>query len=101
MMLTSEELHRLRQRLAEELRAPVKARAIRAIRVNSAQHWQPPLIIEVGRICRHLEKGAPPEKVMAILESTTFMVCTSGRGLLEGSSPYFFAREDVRQVVEY
>jgi hypothetical protein len=53
--------------------------------------------IEVGRTYSELEPGSPLEKVLAIFESVSFLVCTERRGIAEGL-PYFFAREDVRRV---
>jgi hypothetical protein len=98
-MLSPEEFNRLRESLEKSLHAKIKARRIRAIFVNSALHWQPPMWVRVGEYGEHLEKEAPAEKVIAILESISFLVCTETRGT-EESPPYFFAREDVRRVVE-
>ena len=99
MMLSQDEFDRLRERLEKSLHAKIKPRRIRAIFVNSAYHWQPPMWVRVDEYCENLEKDAPPEKVIAILESISFLVCTETRGT-EESPPYFFAREDVRRVVE-
>ncbi|MBD3404455.1 hypothetical protein GF420_16305 [candidate division GN15 bacterium] len=97
-MLTHEEIEQVRMRLEETVKGRIKPRRIRAIDVNSSQHWQPPLHIEVGRRCAHLEKDAPVEEVLAIFESTAFMVCTQSRGV-DTPLPYYFSREDVRRVV--
>jgi hypothetical protein len=72
-------------------------REIKSIEVNPTQQALPPLRVEVGTVCSNLEPGAAPELVLAIFESTVFMVCTPTRGAGEGL-PYFFAREDVRRV---
>lgn len=98
-MLAEEEFDRLRESLEKTLHAEIKPRRIEAIFVNSAYHWQPPMWVRVGEYCEHLEKDAPPERVVAILESISFLVCTETRGT-EKSPPYFFAREDVRRVIE-
>jgi hypothetical protein len=76
---------------------PVKDRRIKAIQVNPSHHSLPPLYIEVGKVCSHLEPDAEPEKVLAIFETTVFLVCTPKRGGGKGL-PYFFAREDVHKV---
>ena len=97
-MLTNEELIALRQNLEKTLKSQIKPRTIKAIRVNSAYHWQPPMLIEVGRSVPNLEPDAPAQEILAIFESVSFMVCTATRGVGD-TPPYFFAREDVRQVV--
>ena len=55
------------------------------------------MLIEVGKTYRDLEYDAPPDRVLAIFESTTFLVCSQSRGI-EGGIPYFFSKEDVRRV---
>jgi hypothetical protein len=99
MMPSDYDIDELRRQLEPSLRAPVKPKRIKAIRVNSAQHWQPAMWIEVGKPCSNLERDSSPQQVLAIFESTTFIVCTPGHGV-GGGSPYFFSREDVRRVVE-
>lgn len=91
------EREQIRKYLEDDLDIKVKERLIRAINVNPSQHAQPPLHIVVGEVCAHLEPDAPPEKVLAIFDATTFLVCTETRGAGVGL-PYFFAREDVRRV---
>ena len=86
--------------LRSKMSAPVKDKRIKAITVNSANHWQPKMHIEVGKHYRDLEKDAPREKVTAIFESTVFYVCTATRGDMNGF-PYLFARPDVKLVVPY
>ncbi len=97
-LLSPEEYERLRGQLEKRYRAKVLDRKIRAIRVNSSYHWQPKLFIEVGKFCGHLELDGPPEKIMVIYESRSFLVCTPGHGY-EGGRPYVFARADVREVM--
>ncbi len=99
-MLSVQELEDLRQKLEGGIGAKIKDKRIKAIKVNSAYHWQPPMYIEVGDYYRNLEKDSPYEQVMAIFESTLFLVCTLNRGI-KNDMPYFFAREDVRQVIEW
>lgn len=97
-MLTDDELAVLREQLEKTLKARIKPRVIKAIKVNSAFHWQPPMQIEVGKLARNLELDAAAEEVVAIFESASFMVCTPTRGT-GTTPPYFFSREDVRQVL--
>ena len=96
-MLSNEETESLRQRLEKDMGVRIRPRSIRAIRVNSAYHWQPPLYIKVGGSCPYLERDDPPKEILAIFESTTFLVITPDRGL-DNNLPYFFAKEDVHQV---
>ncbi len=77
----------------------IRPKHIKAIKVNPAAHWQPPMYIEVGGYCNNLEKDTPHEEIVAIFESTTFLVCTLKRGI-NTDLPYFFTREDVREVIE-
>ena len=98
-MLTNSEYHSLKTRLEKVMNARIRQKKITAIYVNSAHHWQPPLVIKVGEKCANLEKDTPPEKIIAIFETTTFLVCTQKRGI-ENDLPYFFSREDVTRVVE-
>ena len=97
MVLSEEEWRRVHEYVQEGSRAPVKEKRIRAITVNPAYRWQPKIRIEVGRYYSNLEPDAPREQVIAIFESASFLVCTPSRGGGRGV-PYFFSREDVRQV---
>jgi hypothetical protein len=83
--------------LEEAFDMKIRDRAIRAIKVNPTQQALPPLDVRVGRPCANLEPGAASEEVLAIFDSTVFLVCTPSRGAGRGL-PYFFAREDVRNV---
>lgn len=98
-MLTSDQREAIRAKLAETVKAPIKAKRIKSIDVNSSQHWQPPLHVEVGKRCAHLEIDAPVEEVLAIFESSAFLVVTKSRGV-DTPLPYYFSREDVRRVTE-
>ncbi|MBN2225939.1 MAG: hypothetical protein JW763_01100 [candidate division Zixibacteria bacterium] len=98
-MLNRDEREQLRRKLEERLHIKIRPRSIRAIDVNSAQHWQPAMLIEVGKTYRDLEYDAPPDRVVAIYESSTFLVCSQTRGVGAGI-PYFFSKEDVRRVEE-
>lgn len=95
--LTDEEWEKLRARWEETLEVPVQTRRIRSIEVVSAYHWQPKLLIEVGKPCAGLWKDTPPELVLAIFESRSFLVCTPDHGVERGA-PHFFTRDDVRKV---
>jgi hypothetical protein len=99
--MTNKEKHQeLLEYLRKVMKVHVKDKRIKAITVNSANHWQPKMHIEVGRSYRNLEMDAPSETVTAIFESTVFYVCTATRGDMTGF-PYLFARPDVRRVVPY
>jgi hypothetical protein len=100
-MLNETEYEQLRTRLEKQLRIKIRDKRIRAIRVNSSFHWQPPLHIEVDKRCANLERNTPPEKIIAIFEHASFVVITLERGFKENSLPYFFARQDVQEVIEY
>jgi len=95
--LTDEEWETLRARWEKTLNVPVQTRKIRAIEVVSSYHWQPRLFIEVGKACAGLWKDTPPEMVLAIYESRSFLVCTPEHGVERGT-PHFFTRDDVRRV---
>ena len=98
-MLSDDKLETLRLKLENSMKGvKIRRKKIKAIRVNSSFHWQPPLYIEVDSYCKNLEKDSPNEKIIAIFEAASFMVCTYERGYNKGL-PYFFGREDVRQVV--
>ncbi|MCP4583051.1 MAG: hypothetical protein GY839_15690 [candidate division Zixibacteria bacterium] len=99
-MLSNEELENLRLSLEERLKVKIRAKRIKAIRVNSSFHWQPPLFISVGGLCANLEKDSPPEDIIAIFEHASFVVVTPQRGLEDNTLPYFFARQDVKEVIE-
>jgi len=98
-MLPPGELESLRISLMETYGLKIRPKRIRAIKVNSAYHWQPPLLIEVGKKCQHLEQDAPSQEIVAIFESTTFLVCTPNHGV-GGGMPHFFSRQDVQRVFE-
>ena len=99
-MLTEDELENLRQRLEKRLKLKIRRKRIKAIRVNSSFHWQPPLFISVGGLCANMEKDSPPEEIVAIFEHASFIVITPDRGLTDNTLPYFFARQDVKEVIE-
>jgi hypothetical protein len=99
-MLSEDELDNLRGRLEKRLKVKIREKRIKAIRVNSSFHWQPPLFIAVGGMCSNMEKDSPPEEIIAIFEHASFVVVTPERGLTDDTLPYFFARQDVREVIE-
>jgi len=100
-ILTDLELEDLRRRLEARLSVKIRPGRIRALRVNSAHHWQPPLWIEVGGLCSDLEKDGPPERILAIFEHASFLVVTPDHGLEDDTLPYLFSRPDVREVVPW
>ena len=97
-MISKEEWEELKDWLGTQLKPAIKGRRIKAIKVNSAYRWQPPLYIEVGKSCADLEQDGGPEEILAIYESTTFLVVTPEHGNKKGL-PYFFAKQDVNRIV--
>jgi len=97
--LSQDEFETLRRKLEKTFGERVSDRRIRALRVNSAFHWQPPLYIEVGQFCAGLTPDGPPEEIVAIFESRSFLVCTPDHGINSGS-PFIFTRADVKQVID-
>ncbi|UCD94844.1 MAG: hypothetical protein JSU69_01980 [Candidatus Zixiibacteriota bacterium] len=81
------------------MRVKIRRKYIKSLYVNPTHQKLPKMHIEVSKSYRDLEPGTPPEEVIAIFESTVFLVCTRERGV-ENSLPYFFAREDIRRVEE-
>jgi len=98
-MLTDDGWKALRRKCEKMFGERISPRKIRALRVNSGFHWQPPLDIEVGRFCAHLTPDGPPEEIVAIFESRSFIVCTPDHGFRKGS-PFIFTRSDVKQVID-
>lgn len=98
-MLSQNEFETLRRKLEEMFGETVSDRKIRALRVNSGYRWQPPLHIEVGQYCANLTPDGPPEEIVAIFESRSFLVCTPDHGVKSGS-PVIFTRADVKQVTD-
>jgi hypothetical protein len=98
-MLNRAEWKKLKDDLARRMNIRIQNKYIRAIYVNSAYHWQPPMYIEVGRESNGLEKDSPKEMVLAIFDATVFLVVTEARGLND-TLPYFFSRSDVTRVIE-
>jgi hypothetical protein len=100
-MLSDSEYDALKTRLERQLHVKLRDKRIKALKVNPSPHWQPPLFIEVDGWCAMLEKDTPAEKIIAIFEHASFIVITPDRGYQENSLPYFFARQDIQQVIEY
>jgi len=98
-MLTKDEWNHLKDDLARRMNTKIRDKHIRAIKINSAYHWQPPMLIEVGKTAVGLEKDSPKETVIAIFDATVFLVVTEERGRGD-TLPYFFARSDVTRVIE-
>ena len=98
-MLDPEQFEQVRQKLEAKYNEAVSGRRIRGLRVNSSYRWQPPLNIQVGEYCSHLTPDGPPEKILAIYESRSFLVCTAEHGIEQGS-PYIFTRADVKGVID-
>jgi hypothetical protein len=99
-MISDEERLKIRTYLEGVVLGKIRDRNIRSIRVNMSYKRQPYLLIEVGKCYSDLEPGAPNQQVVAIFESDSFLVCTRERGAGHGL-PYYFVREDVREVMEF
>lgn len=100
-MLNEEQYNELKTQLESELKIKIREKKIKALKINSAFHWQPPLYVEVDSCCAMLEKDTPSEKIIAIFEHKSFIVITPERGFRSGTLPYFFVRQDIRRVFEY
>lgn len=98
--LSEEKIAEIKERLAKLTKTSVRPKNIKSITVNPSNHALPKMKIEVGKYCKTLDVGASPELVIAIFESTLFMVITETHGLNDGM-PYFFFRGDVRLVEEF
>jgi hypothetical protein len=99
-MISDEERLKIQAYLEETVLGKIRDRKIKSIRVNMSYRRQPYLIIEVGKYYSDLEDGAPNQQVVAIFESDSFLVCTRERGAGQGL-PYYFIRDNVRQVTEF
>lgn len=96
--LSDDEREALRLRWEKSLGVAIQTRRVKAIEIVSGYHWQPRLHVEVGRRCAELWKDTPPEPVLAIFESRSFLVCTPDHGVDRGA-PHIFTRDDVRKVI--
>ena len=99
-MISDEERLKIQAYLKGVVLGKIRDRKIKTIRVNMSYKRQPYLTIEVGKYYSDLEPGAPNQRVVAIFESDSFLVCTRERGAGQGL-PYYFVRDDVRQVTEF
>ncbi len=84
----------VRRYLEKLVKAPVQSKVIRSLTVNPLYHGSSKMTVSVGQYVANLEPGAPPEQVLAIFESKSFMVVTPSRGNMDGL-PYFFTRQEV------
>ena len=99
-MISDEERLKIQAYLEGSVLGKVRDRKIKSIRVNMSYGRQPYLTIEVDKYYSDLEPGAPNQQVIAIFESDSFLVCTRERGAGQGL-PYYFIRENVRQIIEF
>jgi hypothetical protein len=86
-----------RRYLERLMNKPVHRHPIKAITVNPLYHGAPRMRIEVGHTVAGMEPDAPPQRVLAIFESTSFLVVTPERGNGVGL-PYIFTRQEVTAV---
>jgi len=92
----------IRKFVEETMGGKVKSREIKAIWVQPrSEHKRiyDDIKIEVGEYLDNRMSDTPNEKVMAIFESNTFLVCTPNRGVLRGI-PYLYGKEEVYKVEE-
>ena len=92
----------IRKFVEETMGGKVNGREIKAIWVHPrSEHKRiyDDIKIEVGKYLDNRMSDTPNEKVMAIFESNTFLVCTPNRGVLRGM-PYLYGKEEVYKVEE-
>jgi hypothetical protein len=77
---------------------PVSSRKIKAIWVNTGRYGD--IQITLGDNLDSRISDMHGETVLAIFESTTFLVCTPNRGVQHGL-PYLFAKNEVVKVEEF
>ena len=99
-MISAEEREGIKEYLEGVVLGKIRDRKIKSIRVNMTYGNFPHVVIEVGKYYSGLEPDAPYEQVVAIFESESFLVCTRERGA-GGGLPYYFVRENVREVKEF
>ncbi len=90
------------RKFVEQTMGNVKSREIKAIWVQPrAEHKRiyDDIKIEVGEYLDNRMSDTPNEKVVAIFESFTYLVCTPNRGVLRGT-PYLYGKEEVYKVEE-
>jgi len=92
----------IRKFVEQTMGGKVSNREIKAIWVHPrSEHKRidDDIKIEVGKYLDNRMSDTPNEKVMAIFESNTFLVCTPNRGVLRGM-PYLYGKEEVYKVEE-
>jgi len=93
------ERENIRLRLEGLVKDKVLTKRIQAITVNPLYHGSSKMRVEVGRMCANLEPDTPPQMVLTIFESKSFLVCTPDRGADHGL-PFIFTRTEVVKVEE-
>jgi len=84
----------IRQYLEKLFGQPVADDVFISITVNPPYHGQNQRTVSVGQIVGDLEPEAPPEEILAIFESKSFLIVTASRGAGSGM-PYIFPRHTV------
>jgi len=100
--MESEDVREGIRKFAEEtMGVKVNNREIKSIWVHPrSEHKRiDDIKIEVGKYLDNRMSDTQNEKVMAIFESNTFLVCTPNRGVLRGM-PYLYGKEEVYKVEE-
>jgi hypothetical protein len=88
----AERLYQATKKFAAETCWPVADRRIQSIRYK---HDGKPFLAMVGEV-----EPITGEKVIAILESNTYLVCTSSRGVLRGQ-PILVGKNEVTSVIDF
>ena len=96
-MLSIDEKEKIRQYLEKLFGQKVEKTEIKSITVNPPYHGQGKRTIEVNHSYADLEPGRPPDKVLAIFKSRSFLICTAERGARKGM-PYIFTRDTIISV---
>jgi len=87
----------IRQYLEKLVKEKVHDKRIHSLIVNPLYHGSSKMRVVEGQSCANLEPNTPPQKVLAIFESQSFLVCTAERGFGKGL-PFIFTRTEVVRV---
>lgn len=96
-MLNDDKLSNIRNYLEKLFGQKIEKKKIKSITVNPLYHGQNKRTIVIGKTYANLEPDSPPQKILAIFESKSYLVCTAERGAGQGM-PYIFTRDTVLSV---
>ena len=83
-MINDEKREEIRKYLERLFGQKVESSIITSITVNPPYYGQNKRTIQIDNVYSDLEPDQPPEKVLAIFESKSFLVCTADRGTRYG-----------------